>query len=426
MNVKPPGSWVLTTVSSVMLAAAATAGQAENWPGWRGPTGCGCSDAKNLPLQWNAKSGENVVWKASLKGTTGHSSPIVWNGSVFLTTATQETNKEQAAKVVPQHQLSCYQASDGKLLWKTAIPPGKVPEGYYIYAVPTPVTDGKAVYAWFGSAVLVAVDFSGKILWRHEPPGPLRGGISQSPILFQDTVIVCCEQDADLGFIEALDKTTGKVKWQQRRLKMKHCSATPLLIDVQGKPQLIVAGAELLQALSPASGEPIWWCKCRADKASPVYSQGLVLVNRGQNGPAVAVDPTGRGDVTATHVKWQVAKLPAEFSSALVVGDYVYQVYGDGLLNCVKLSSGEPVYSEQLEKLSKLPSPFATADGRIYLVGSGKSYVIKAGPKLEVLGSGELHLGMLNGSSPAVADGRIFVRDFQFLYCLGTAAGSSK
>src|SRR4051794_6452676 len=152
------------------VALSATFARAGDWPGWRGPSGAGYVEEKGLPLTWNwdKKRQENILWKADLPKTTGHSSPIVWGDRVFLTIAAKQTQAEEKEKVIPEHHLMCFNAADGTVLWKTPIPPGKEPMGYAIYAVPTPVTDGKAVYCWFGSAVLAAIDFDGKILWRHE------------------------------------------------------------------------------------------------------------------------------------------------------------------------------------------------------------------------------------------------------------------
>jgi outer membrane protein assembly factor BamB len=117
-------------------------------------------------------------------------------------------------------------------------------------------------------------------------------------------------------------------------------------------------------------------------------------------------------------VKWQIPKMPGDYASAIVAGGYLYCVYKEGIIGCRRLADGEEMYAERLEGVSKLASPVATADGRIYFASTGKSYVIKAGPKFELLGSGDLQ-GWGNGSSPAVADGRIFLRDFEFLWCLG-------
>jgi outer membrane protein assembly factor BamB len=232
------------------------------------------------------------------------------------------------------------------------------------------------------------------------------------------TVILLCDQGRGKGFLQGLDKKTGQVKWEQKRTKTSQNNTTPLLLTVKGKPQMVILGSEILQGLDPASGEPVWWCKTRGFGASPVYAKGLVYAAKGGDEPAVAVDPTGEGDVAKTHVKWQLPKLPGDYSSPVIAGDYIYQVQKEGIVGCLKLTTGETVFVERLDKVSKLASPIATADGRVYFVSTGTSYVIKAGPKLEILGGGNLG-GWGNGSSAAVSGGRIFVRDFEFLYCLG-------
>lgn len=418
-----PKAWVWLVLPPLCLACAGQ-GQASDWPGWRGQAGTGVTDEKDLPLTWNGKTGENVVWKAPLAGTTGHSSPIVWGDKVFLTTAVKQSG-EQEKKEVPAHHLSCYQVADGKQLWRTVIPPGKMLAGYAIYAVPTPVTDGKAVYCWFGSAVMAALDFEGKLLWRQEvsgdclkDPNLLNPGICSSPVLYGDTVILLFDQGKGKGFLQAFDKKTGEVKWEQKRTKMQQNNTTPLLLEAAGKPQLAIAGTEILQGLNPASGEPVWWCKSLAFGESPVYGGGLVYVDKGGNELAMAVDPSGQGDVAKTHVKWQIPKSAGDYSSAVIAGECLYKTRREGLIVCLKLATGEEVYTAPLPGVSKLASPVATADGRVYFASTGKSHVLKAGPTLEVLGQGDLG-GWGNGSSPAVSAGKIFLRDFEFLYCLG-------
>jgi len=388
----------------------------------------GTSTEKDLVLTWDGKTGEGVLWKAPLlykaddpkSKTTGHSSPIVWGDRVFITTAAKQNREQEEKKEVPDHFLCCFQASDGKLLWQTQIPQGKEPMGYAIYAVPTPVTDGKTVYAWFGSAAIAAVDFDGKLLWRQERAGPfnLNPGICQSPILCDGKVILSCDQGRGKGWVQALDKATGEVKWELQRPKGNCCNATPIVLEVGGKTQLIAAGGELFQGIDPSKGEPIWWCKARSFGESPVYGAGMIYLNKGGNETAIALDPAGQGDVAATHVKWTAEKSGGEYSSPVISGDYIYKVRKEGEIDCLKLATGEEVYSEKLEKVSKLASPVATADGRIYFVSTGKSHVVKAGPKLEVIGGGSLG-GWGNGSSPAVSGGRIFVRDTENLWCLG-------
>ncbi|HKI18831.1 MAG TPA: hypothetical protein VKA15_13175, partial [Isosphaeraceae bacterium] len=180
------GRTTMMVIVWLVLLFFSQVGQAGDWPGWRGPTGLGYTDEKDLPLTWNGKTGQNILWKATLYGdertnpeasSPGWSCPIVWRDRVFITTAEwpsellKEGRKgEIARKDFARHHVLCYQASDGKLLWDTLVPPGKcLVEGYYHgYAVPTPVTDGEHVFALFGSAVIVALDFDGKIVWREE------------------------------------------------------------------------------------------------------------------------------------------------------------------------------------------------------------------------------------------------------------------
>jgi outer membrane protein assembly factor BamB len=298
------GSLIVMVWAGLQFTSLATS-WAGDWPGWRGSTGSGLADEKDLPLNWNAKTGEGVLWKVSLAGTTGHSSPIVWGDRLFLTTATRQTREQEANKEVPEHQLACYKTRDGSLLWKTTIAPGQESAGYSIYAVPTPVTDGKAVYAWFGSAVIAAVDFEGRPLWRHERSGPflLNPGICSSPRLYQDTVILLVDQGRGQGYLQGLDKKTGQVKWEQKRTKAQQNNTTPLLIQVQGKTQMVIAGSQLLEGLEPSTGEPVWWCKTPGFGESPIAADGLVYSNKGGNEPAVLVDPRGEGDVAETHVR---------------------------------------------------------------------------------------------------------------------------
>ncbi len=402
--------------------------RAENWPGWRGPTGSGYSSESNLPLTWSVKKEggktdtlQNVLWKAPLKNATGHSSPIVWEDRVFITTSSKQTGDEEKAKKIPEHQIICFRATDGKQLWTTTIAPGKQDAGYSIYATPTPVTDGKAVYAWFGSAVIAAVDYEGKLLWRHERPAPmeLNPGICSSPILYEDTVVLLCDQSHGKGFLQGLSKQTGEIQWEQKRKEQGPTNTTPLVVKIGDKPQLVVAGSELLQGLNPKTGEPIWWLKTPGFGESPVRAGPLIYTSKGGNESAALVDPSGAGDIAKSHVKWRLPKLPGDYASAVVSGEYICFIPGDGVVSCIKLATGEQVFTERLEGVSKLSSPVATADGRVYLIGTGKSYAIKPGAKCEILGKGDLGGGGGLCSSPAISGGRIYIRDFENLWCIG-------
>jgi outer membrane protein assembly factor BamB len=415
-----------------LLFVAAGVGRAGDWPGWRGPTGLGYTDEKDLPLTWDGKSGKNILWKAPLAGggpkadftSPGHSSPVVWRDRVFITTAVWPadlTDKERR-KTIPEHHVICFQAADGKQLWDVLVEPGKcvVDNVYHGYAVPTPVTDGKHVFVVFGSGVVAALDFDGKVVWREELPRlrDVDGGLCSSPVLYEDTVIVVGIADAGL---RALDMATGKLKWEQKT-RDRNRMPTPALLRIEDRTQLIhYAGG--MQALDPATGELLWFCRAPSTNySSPAFGGGLLYADAGRGGQTgTAVDPTGKGDVTKTHVKWQTKVTSAAGSSPIVVGEYLYRISDPGLIRCWKVQTGELVYEERTPKITPSSSPIACPDGRIYFASPSRSYVIKAGPTFEVLATNDLEVGggAQDYSTPAVSEGRIFIKGRSFLWCIG-------
>ena len=414
-------SWIL------LLATAAQAG--EHWPGWRGPSGDGLSDEKNLPLTWGGKAQENILWKAplfpsdKLKRDQNQSSPIVWGERTFVTVSYWPEGTTD--KDFPEHHLVCFSVKDGKKLWDTLIPPGpwKLTDLRGGYTAPTPATDGERVYVIFGSAVVAAVDMKGKIAWRNEiKPHDFDVAWGASPVLYQGTVIVVCDhlKAKKSSTIYAFDRQTGKVSWEKKRPTVDWAHSTPLLAKVNGKMQLVTATHNGPQGLDPETGDVLWFYQQASqigDTVTPTYRDGLVYVDSGRGSMGVAVDATGAGDVSKTPPKWKTAPLGSGFSSPVLVGDYLYRLNDPGVLSCRKWSTGEEIYKERLEGLDTALSPFATPDGRIYCAGAGKSYVIKAGPKLEVLGKSDL--GDSSRASPAVAAGRIYLKGGRFLYCVG-------
>jgi outer membrane protein assembly factor BamB len=420
-------------VPALLLTAFALSAvcRAGDWPGWRGPTGQGYTEEKDLPLTWNGKTGKNVVWKVLLHGgrkenpefsSPGWSSPIVWGDRVFLTTSVWPAGmkeKERRESIAEQHVL-CFRASDGKQLWDKVIPSGKclVNNFYHGYTVPTPVTDGKHVFALFGSGVLAALDFDGKIVWQEELPRlkDVDGGVCSSPILYKDTVIVVSLNNSGL---RVLEKETGKLKWEQKT-RDRNTMATPALIRVGDRTQLIhYAGG--IQSLDPATGDLLWFCRgVTSSQSSPVFHDNLLYTDAGRGGNSCnAVDATGKGDVSKTHVKWQAKTTTAAGSSAIVVGEYVYRSCDSGVIRCRKLADGEEVYAERANGVSPSSSPIACPDGRIYFASPAKSYVIKAGPKFEVLAVNDLDDGP-DYTTPAVSGGRLFIKGKSYLWCIGT------
>jgi outer membrane protein assembly factor BamB len=404
----------------VALLLAFIPARAGNWPGWRGPDGSGFSDEKDLPLTWGGKENTNVLWKVTLPGR-GSSSPVVWGDRVFVTSAAKQTDQDVKDKIVPEHYVTSYQAATGKELWKTTVPRGPFADGYY--SIPTPVTDGERVYTWFGSGVAVALDFDGAIVWRKERPGPYKvyPGVSSSPVLFGETVLILVDQGKE-SFLLALDRQTGEVKWERKRPEMQgSTNSTPILVEVKGKPQLVVAAARVLQGLDPTDGKVLWWCgKDGGYWTSLAAGAGLVYVDSG-GGRGLAVDPTGSGDVSKTHVKWRHDKVPEGLGCPIIVGEYLYRVSKPGILRCWKVATGETVLEERLNGVSVLTSPIATPDGRIYFASSRRSFVVRAGvDRLEVLGDNAIQGGGDDGPSPAMSGGRLFLKTATQLWCVGT------
>jgi outer membrane protein assembly factor BamB len=216
----------------------------------------------------------------------------------------------------------------------------------------------------------------------------------------------------------AFARATGALKWEQTRPNVGFSHSTPVLADINGQRQLLVAASNAVQGVDPASGKVLWWCAAQGDTVSPVLARGLVYLDSGRGGIGVAVDPTGSGDVSKTHRKWTIAQVPEGFSSPVVVGDYLYRLHRPEVLKCIRLATGAVAYSERLVGVSSSCSPIATPDGRIYLASSGKSYVVKAGPTLEVLASSDL--GDESQASAAVADGCLFLKGRRMLYCIGS------
>ena len=395
----------------LLLPAFTIAAYAANWPQFRGASGLGFAEERELPLTWNAKTGENIAWRAALpKSDNPWSSPIVWGDRVFVTCA---QNQPLA------HQVLCFAKADGKLLWDTAVEPGALilKDLRGGYGAPTPCTDGQRIYAVFGSAVIAALDFDGKLVWRKELANTAFDvALGSSPIFFGDMVILDCDQTGKTSSIVAFDKATGGIKWEAKRPETGFAHSTPVNVEVAGKAQMLVSATGAIQGVDPKSGKVLWWCAAQGDASSPAFDGRVVFSDSGRGGKAVCVDPTGSGDVTKTHLKWTIPQISEGLSSAIIVGDFVWRTHSPEILKCFKLADGALAFSERLPGVSTWASPVATQDGRIYFASAGKSYVLKASDKLEVLATNEI--GEENRASAAVSDGRIFLRGDKTLYCI--------
>ena len=273
------------------------------------------------PDRWTAT--QNIVWRVPVGGR-GNSSPIVWGDRIFLTTAYDDGQRLS---------LICYRRSDGKLLWETFVPQQGAERGHPKngHASATPVTDGRRVYTSFGSLGLLAVDFDGKIVW-HRQVGRLANyhGSAGSPVLYRDRIFLYQDHDGTESggsFVAAFDAQTGAPVWRTPRSATVGWG-TPVVINVDGRDELIVSSQRRVQAYDPASGKELWSVAGNTYEVipTPVVGHGFVYCASGRAGPTLAIRPGGSGDVTATHVAWSVAKGSPFVPSPLLVGDVLYLV----------------------------------------------------------------------------------------------------
>jgi outer membrane protein assembly factor BamB len=378
-----------------------------------------------LPLIWDINTGKNVRWKVALPRADenagldqNQSSPVVRRGRVFVTVSYWPSKIDP--KRHPEHHVACFQASDGKRLWDVKVAPGPwlFADLRGGYTVPTPAVDDDRVFVVFGSSVIAALDHDGKQLWRKEiKPFQFDVALAASPVVFGETVILQCDQTGKKSRILAFDRNTGNSAWTAERPGVGFAHSTPVVAEVSGKKQLLVAASNAVQGLDPASGKVIWTCAASGDTLSPVLGGGVVYLDSGRGGTGIAVDPTGNGDVSRTHLKWKGERIPDGFGSPVIVGDHLYRLHSPGVLKCLKLTTGEEVYRQRLAGVSYHVSPVCAPNGRIYLASAGKSFVVKAGAKFELLGTNDL--GDESAASPAVAGGRLFLKGRKMLYCVG-------
>jgi outer membrane protein assembly factor BamB len=432
-------SWVFVWA---VLALAPSRG--DNWPQWRGPQGQGISRETGLPQEWSDTTG--VLWKTPIPGR-GHSSPVVWGDRIFLTTAIEgevvpgakapihidegkEFKHPDASGAEKRHtfKVLALDAQSGKVLWEKTAWEGTPYDDRHkksSYAAPTPVTDGKRVYAFFGSEGVYAYDFDGRLAWKASVGKiPLVGmGTGTSPVLHGNLVILQCDEDGGTAsFMVALHKDTGKEAWRTPR-KVQASWATPIVVRAGTRDELIASGNEAVIAYDPATGRELWRMKGVASNAvpSPVAGSGLVVVSAGYPEKiAVAVETGGSGDVTdSPRIRWRYAKGTAYVPSPLLYGDYVYLMTDKGLLTCLDARTGEVQYEGARVPV---PATFTASpvafEGRILIVSEeGDGFLVKAGPVHAVVRTNSLKEPVY--ASPAVSQGRIFIRGLSHLYAIG-------
>jgi outer membrane protein assembly factor BamB len=389
---------------------------AEQWFRFRGPTGQGNTTARGLPLHWSRT--ENVVWSTEVPGT-GNSSPIAWQDRMFLTSA---GDKGQ------DRSVHCLRLADGKLIWTRSLPAHEAEPNVREkngFASATPVTDGQRVIAFFGSGGLVAYDFEGRQLWHHPlPVFNTTWGTGSSPLLYDDLVILVQDQNKAESLFIALDKCTGKVRWEQKRGKAMGWS-TPVVARVGDHDELIYAGGETVKGYDPRTGRELWSLAGATREVVPTVILGphIAYVASGRQGPTLGIRLGGKGEVTDSHLVWRTPRGGPHVPSPILFQDRLYAINDTGIATCLNAVDGKVIFQARLrDKFSASP---IESEGRLYCPAeSGKTYVLKAADKFEVLAENDLGEPIL--ASPAAFGGRLYLRAGQELFCLGEKPGAQQ
>lgn len=434
---------MLRLLAAVCLTPFAVLGHAANWPEFRGPGGQGHA-AGAAPTAWSETEG--VVWKVTLPGR-GWSSPVVWGDQIWLTTAverldgSEEEVSSKAAGLLPAEQSNlatslslralCLDKRTGELLREVELfePPDiDVIHSLNSYASPTPVIEAGRLYCHFGTYGNACVDTAtGEVLWRRVLPVKHYVGPGSSPVL-HDGLMVLTYDGANEQFVTALDKRTGETVWRTDRppirsdepdFRKAYC--TPVLFEAGGRPQLAVTGAQWIVSYDPATGEELW----RVDHGDgfsvvprPVARDGVVYFSSGFTSPQmIAVRADGAGDVTATHVLARSRQQAPTMPSPLLVGDRLVTVSDKGVGVCLDRSLQSTVWRKRLGG-NYSASPLL-AGGLVYFFNQdGLTTVLDPASDLPRTVS----QNQLDGSimaTPAVVDGRMYLRTDRALYCLG-------
>ncbi len=416
---------------------------AAEWPQWRGPGGRGVAEGAFLDV-WSPT--EHIAWKTEIPGR-GHSSPVVIGDRIFLTTSIQ--GEQFPGRTAPDHlgfdmrpgylhpdsvavdyahalHVLAIDASTGAIVWDREVYSGPVFDNRHrknTYASATVATDGTFVYASFESEGIYAFDVDGNPQWQVDFGGLPKAGLGPgtSPIIFEDLLIVQCDQEMGNGsFIVGLDRHTGTVRWLTFR-QNRRSWATPILIDAGGRPELVASGAESVAAYDPRTGMELWRTEGVVSHPIPsfVSGHGLVFATAGsQRKVALAIRPGTDGERDGTRVVWRHLKGTAYVPSPILVGDYLYLLTDAGIITCLDAETGALVYEGGRVPVPATftASPVAFGDRILLTSEDGDTFVVKAGPTFEVVRTNSV--GEPVFASPALSDGTVYIRGERHLFAI--------
>ena len=431
------------------VASGGTSGKQDaHWPQWRGPNFDGMATTA-VPVEFGDE--RNVKWKVPVAGR-GFSTPVIWGERIFLTTAVPTGKTERAtgseasggmgggrrgggagggAGAGEEHRfiVLCLDRRTGKTLWEQVATTATPHEGYHrqygSFASNSPATDGRAVYASFGSRGVYAYDFNGRLLWQQDlgirQRMRLQFGEGSAPLLIDDRLILNYDQERDSEIV-ALDKKTGRIAWRSRRDETSSWSM-PYPLTWQGRKQVVLAATNRTRAYDPVDGRVIWECAGLGANVIPVpvLNKDLLIVMSGyRDQKLMAIRMGGEGDLSATGaIAWSHTRGTAYTPSPVLFDNKYYVLSDNGLLHCYNATSGEPFYQQK-----RLPEPDSFkaspigADGRLYIASeSGVVTVLKLGEQFEVIATNRF-ADQTFISSPVAAAGELFLRSATHLFCI--------
>jgi outer membrane protein assembly factor BamB len=433
-------------IISIVFALLVSDVAADHWPNWRGPSASGVSGEQGLPVRWS--DSENIAWKAPLRGL-GISSPIAWGNLVIVTSQAGNGLVRPGPRLVQGGNpteagerplgsgptagggkvaflVAAFDRASGRPAWQFELPAeGPLPSVHekHNLASPSPVTDGERVYTWFATGQIAAIDLAGKLVWKKHlgaeyGPFEINWGHGSSPVVYKGQLILLCYHEPK-SYLLALDSRTGAVRWKADAPAGVTSYSTPLVVETGGKPEIIVNSSVGVSGHDVATGQRLWHVEeaNRFPIPMPLFHDGVIYTSRGyRSSPFMAIRPGGKGNVAASHIAWRVPSGAPYVSSLIFYDGLIYMIGDVGVLGVADAKTGERLYQERVGGVYSA-SPVA-GDGKVYFASEdGETIVIAAGRTPRILARNRLDARQL--ASPAIAQGRLFIRSDDVLYAIG-------
>ena len=431
-------------LSSVTLAASGVAPSTQ-WGSFRGASATGVSDGQNLPEKWDVATGENIRWKAAIPGLA-HSSPIVWNNHVFITSAVSSRSdatfkpglygEGTASEDRSIHKwiVMALDAKTGRPVWQQTAFEGEPREKRHIkstYASATPATDGKVLVAFFGSQGLYAYSLDGKLLWKkdlgHLDVGAYdiptyEWGTASSPVIHDGRVIVQVDTSKD-DYLLALDSATGRELWRTARQELPSWG-TPTVVTAGGRTEVVTNSSNFVYGYDIATGKELWRLggSSQITAPTPIFTPDAIIITSGRRptAPILAIKPGATGNITdSASVLWQKLQRGPYMPTPIIHGTQLYVLGNAGVFDSYNYRTGDEIYRARLvHKGSGFSASPVASDGRLFASSEdGDIFVVKLGPAFEVLAQNSMGEPLM--ATPAIAGETLFVRGQKTLFAIG-------